>query len=161
MAAGLFPWGPLFYAAEEARDPVPRRPPRRSLVEGGARGAQLEGQHPLEVGKERGALTRLGNRQRQSRAVLGGGGPDQRVLRPAAATAYIDLSRATLYRLEHAGVLPARSSGQGLSAQARSGLFTGGYLLWYSRSTRFSSLTTAAFVPPPARAITAKAIACK
>lgn len=33
---------------------------------------------------------------------------NQRVLRPTAAAAYIGLSRATLYRLERAGVLPAR-----------------------------------------------------
>ena len=33
---------------------------------------------------------------------------NQRVLRPAAAAAYIGLSRATLYRLERAGELPAR-----------------------------------------------------
>lgn len=33
---------------------------------------------------------------------------DQRVLRPAAAAAYIGLSRATLYRLERVGELPAR-----------------------------------------------------
>jgi predicted DNA-binding transcriptional regulator AlpA len=33
---------------------------------------------------------------------------DQRVLRPAAAAAYIGLSRASLYRLERAGELPPR-----------------------------------------------------
>jgi predicted DNA-binding transcriptional regulator AlpA len=32
----------------------------------------------------------------------------RKILRPAAAAAYIGLSRATLYRLERAGELPAR-----------------------------------------------------
>lgn len=33
---------------------------------------------------------------------------EPRVLRPAAAAAYLGLSRPTLYRLERAGKLPAR-----------------------------------------------------
>lgn len=33
---------------------------------------------------------------------------DRRVLRPAAAAAYIGYSRATVYRLERAGELPPR-----------------------------------------------------
>lgn len=33
---------------------------------------------------------------------------DQKVLRPAAAAAYVGLSKPTLYRLERAGLLPPR-----------------------------------------------------
>jgi predicted DNA-binding transcriptional regulator AlpA len=33
---------------------------------------------------------------------------DRRLLRPAAAAAYIGLSRASIYRLERAGLLPPR-----------------------------------------------------